>query len=86
LIVGDFFGMNCRFTDRVDHLIIETSGIADLQPLLETFRSHERLSLETHVDCAVALVDAASFSRLAYTTLVRLSEIFVDGARSGENG
>jgi G3E family GTPase len=41
-------------------IVIETSGLADPGPILQTFTSDRALAGEFHVEAAVALVDAAS--------------------------
>jgi G3E family GTPase len=45
----------------VGSLIIETTGAADLLPLLDTFRVTEELEQEVHVDAVVTVVDVLSF-------------------------
>ncbi len=44
--------------DRFDHLVIETTGLADPAPVIQTFFVDEDVQLQTHLDAVVTVVDA----------------------------
>ncbi len=48
-------------TDRVDYLVIETTGIADPLPIMLTFLGTELRDF-THLDSVITLVDASEFT------------------------
>ena len=47
-----------RRRDRFDHLVIETTGLADPAPVIQTFFVDEDVQLQTHLDAVVTVVDA----------------------------
>lgn len=46
---------------KLDHLIIETSGLADPAPVLQTFLADAELLTQVELESVVTLVDAANF-------------------------
>ncbi len=44
--------------DRFDHLVIETTGLADPAPVIQTFFVDEDVQALTHLDAVVTVVDA----------------------------
>jgi G3E family GTPase len=44
--------------DRFDHLVIETTGLADPAPVIQTFFMDEDVQAQTHLDSVVTVVDA----------------------------
>jgi G3E family GTPase len=44
--------------DKFDRLVIETTGLADPAPVIQTFFVDEDLQLQTHLDAVVTVVDA----------------------------
>ena len=47
-----------RRRDRFDHLVIETTGLADPAPVIQTFFVDEDVQLQTRLDAVVTVVDA----------------------------
>lgn len=47
-----------RRRDKFDHLVIETTGLADPAPVIQTFFVDEDVRLQTHLDAVVTVVDA----------------------------
>ena len=47
-----------RRRDKFDHLVIETTGLADPAPVIQTFFVDEDVQLHTHLDAVVTVVDA----------------------------
>ncbi len=47
-----------RRRDRFDHLVIETTRLADPAPVIQTFFVDEDVQLHTHLDAVVTVVDA----------------------------
>jgi G3E family GTPase len=44
--------------DRFDHLVIETTGLADPAPVIQTFFVDDEVQTQTHLDAVVTVVDA----------------------------
>jgi G3E family GTPase len=44
--------------DKFDHLVIETTGLADPAPVIQTFFVDEDVQAQTHLDAVVTVVDA----------------------------
>jgi len=44
--------------DKYDHILVETSGLADPTPVAQTFFANEQVSKETALDAIVTMVDA----------------------------
>jgi G3E family GTPase len=44
--------------DKFDHLVIETTGLADPAPVIQTFFMDEEVQTQTHLDSVVTVVDA----------------------------
>ncbi len=47
-----------RRRNKFDHLVIETTGLADPAPVIQTFFVDEDVQLQTHLDAVVTVVDA----------------------------
>ncbi len=47
-----------RQRDRFDHLVIETTGLADPAPVIQTFFMDEDVQAKTRLDAVVTIVDA----------------------------
>jgi G3E family GTPase len=47
-----------RRRDKFDRLVIETTGLADPAPVIQTFFVDEDVQLQTHLDAVVTVVDA----------------------------
>ncbi len=60
--------------EKVDYLVIETTGLADPLPIILTFLSTE-LKFLTRVDAVVTLVDAAAFDAKYFDSQAALSQI-----------
>ncbi|MBF2099288.1 MAG: GTP-binding protein [Gloeomargaritaceae cyanobacterium C42_A2020_066] len=48
-----------RRRDKFDHLVIETTGLADPAPVIQTFFMDEDVQAQTQLDAVVTVVDAA---------------------------
>ncbi|MEB3309216.1 MAG: GTP-binding protein [Snowella sp.] len=44
--------------DKFDHLVIETTGLADPAPVIQTFFVDDEVQTQTHLDAVVTVVDA----------------------------
>ncbi|MBW4466613.1 MAG: GTP-binding protein [Pegethrix bostrychoides GSE-TBD4-15B] len=49
--------------DKFDHLVIETTGLADPAPVIQTFFMDEDVQTQTHLDAVVTVVDAKHISQ-----------------------
>ncbi|MFM7888510.1 MAG: CobW family GTP-binding protein [Pseudanabaena sp.] len=52
-----------RRRDKFDHLVIETTGLADPAPVIQTFFVDEDVSTKTKLDAVVTVVDAKHISQ-----------------------
>jgi G3E family GTPase len=52
-----------RRRDKFDRLVIETTGLADPAPVIQTFFVDEDVQSQTHLDAVVTLVDAKHIER-----------------------
>ena len=52
-----------RRRDKFDHLVIETTGLADPAPVIQTFFVDEDVSAKTKLDAVVTVVDAKHISQ-----------------------
>jgi G3E family GTPase len=52
-----------RRRDKFDRLVIETTGLADPAPVIQTFFVDEDVQAQTHLDAVVTLVDAKHIDR-----------------------
>jgi G3E family GTPase len=52
-----------RRRDKFDHLVIETTGLADPAPVIQTFFVDEDVSAKTNLDAVVTVVDAKHISQ-----------------------
>jgi G3E family GTPase len=80
-----------RQRDRFDHLVIETTGLADPAPVIQTFFMDEDVQAQTRLDAVVTLVDAKHVDRhwdadevqeqIAFADVILLNKTdLVDGA------
>ena len=60
--------------NTVDHLLIETTGLADPLPIAMTFLGSELRDL-THLDSIITILDAANFSPDLFNSEVAISQI-----------
>lgn len=63
---------------KLDRLIIETSGLADPAPVLQTFLADTDLLTRVELESVVAVVDAANFQRQMADTIAREQVAFAD--------
>ncbi|MEM6255742.1 MAG: GTP-binding protein [Cyanobacteria bacterium P01_D01_bin.156] len=49
--------------DKFDHLVIETTGLADPAPVIQTFFVDDEVQLQTRLDAVVTVVDARHISQ-----------------------
>ncbi|MBJ7901145.1 MAG: GTP-binding protein [Cyanobacteria bacterium RI_101] len=49
--------------DKFDHLVIETTGLADPAPVIQTFFMDDEVREQTHLDAVVTVVDAHHIER-----------------------
>ncbi len=52
-----------RRRDKFDHLVIETTGLADPAPVIQTFFVDDDVQAQTHLDAVVTMVDAKHISQ-----------------------
>jgi len=63
---------------KLDRLIIETSGLADPAPVLQTFLADPDLLTRVELESVVTVVDAANFQRQIDDTIAREQIAFAD--------
>jgi G3E family GTPase len=63
---------------KLDRLIVETSGLADPAPVLQTFLADTELLTRLELESVVTLVDAANFRRQIDDTIAREQIVFAD--------
>jgi G3E family GTPase len=63
---------------KLDRLIIETSGLADPAPVLQTFLADSDLLTCVELESVVTLIDAANFQRQIDDTIAREQIAFAD--------
>ena len=63
---------------RLDHLIIETSGLADPAPVLQTFLADVDLLLAVELESVIAVVDAANLQRQRHDDIAQEQIAFAD--------
>ncbi|MBP0009533.1 MULTISPECIES: GTP-binding protein [unclassified Roseofilum] len=61
-------------SDRIDYMVIETTGIADPLPIMLTFLGTELRNL-THLDSVITLVDASEFTPEHFDSQAALKQI-----------
>jgi len=66
--------------EKYDHILVETSGLADPTPVAQTFFANEKMMAETALDAIVTLVDArhAELTHEAVNQLVIADRIIVN--------
>ncbi len=52
-----------RRRDKFDHLVIETTGLADPAPVIQTFFVDDEVRDQTHLDAVIVMVDAKHISQ-----------------------
>ncbi|MGL5941108.1 MAG: CobW family GTP-binding protein [Waterburya sp.] len=60
--------------EKVDYLVIETTGVADPLPIILTFLSTE-LKFSTRIDAVITVVDAAAFDTQYFESEAAISQI-----------
>jgi len=63
---------------NLDRLIVETSGLADPAPVLQTFLADSELLTRLELESVVTLVDAANFKRQSHDMIAREQVAFAD--------
>lgn len=63
---------------RLDRLIIETSGLADPAPVLQTFLADADLLMQVELESVIAVVDAANLKRQIHDDIAREQIAFAD--------
>lgn len=61
-------------SDRIDYMVIETTGIADPLPIMLTFLGTELRDL-THIDSVITVVDASEFTSEHFDSEAALKQI-----------
>src|ERR1700693_2077219 len=84
-LVAGVKALLARTDIRLDRLIIETSGLADPAPVLQTFLADADLLTQVELEAVVTLVDAANFhhhihdgianEQIAFADLVVLNKV-----------
>jgi G3E family GTPase len=67
-----------RRRDKFDRLIIETTGLADPAPVIQTFFMDEDVQAQTHLDAVVTMVDAKHIEQHWDATEVQEQIAFAD--------
>lgn len=67
-----------RTDARLDRLIIETSGLADPAPVLQTFLADADLLEQVQLESVITLVDAANYLRQQHDDIAREQIAFAD--------
>ncbi|MDR5826641.1 GTP-binding protein [Caballeronia sp. LP006] len=67
-----------RFGDRLERLIIETSGLADPAPVLQTFLADPDVRERLELEAVVAVVDAMHASAQLHDDIAREQIVFAD--------
>jgi G3E family GTPase len=60
--------------ERIDYLVVETTGLADPLPIMMTFLSTE-LKVFTHLDSVITVVDSEAFTEDHFSSEVALSQL-----------
>jgi G3E family GTPase len=60
--------------ERMDYLVVETTGLADPLPIMVTFLSTE-LKVFTHLDSVITVVDSEAFTEEHFSSEVALSQL-----------
>lgn len=63
---------------RLDRLIIETSGLVDPAPVLQTFLADADLLMKVELESVIAVVDAANLKRQIHDDIAREQIAFAD--------
>jgi len=66
---------NCIGENKVDHIIIETTGLADSMPLLQNLLSNEDLMKWAKIDSCIAICDAL---QIATRIEAKFDKVFTD--------
>jgi G3E family GTPase len=71
-------GCVCCTDIRLDRLIIETSGLADPAPVLQTFLADADLLTQVELESVVTLVDAVNYHRQIHDSIATEQVAFAD--------
>jgi len=77
-LVASVRDMLMRFGDRLERLIIETSGLADPAPVLQTFLADPDLRERVELESVVAVVDAMHARAQLHDDIAREQVVFAD--------
>ncbi|MDE1182666.1 GTP-binding protein [Paraburkholderia sp.] len=67
-----------RFGDRLEHLIVETSGLADPAPVLQTFLADPDVRKRVELEAVVAVIDALHAPSQLNDDIAREQVVFAD--------
>lgn len=67
-----------RFGDRLEHLIVETSGLADPAPVLQTFLADADVRGQITLEAVVAVIDALHANAQLDDDIAREQVVFAD--------
>lgn len=67
-----------RFGDRLEHLIVETSGLADPAPVLQTFLADPEVRRRVELEAVVAVIDALHAPSQLHDDIAREQVVFAD--------
>ncbi|GGD88937.1 CobW family GTP-binding protein [Caballeronia grimmiae] len=77
-LVASVRDMLMRFGDRLERLIIETSGLADPAPVLQTFLADPDVRERVELESVVAVVDAMHARAQLHDDIAREQVVFAD--------
>ncbi|GAB5096760.1 CobW family GTP-binding protein [Caballeronia sp. HLA56] len=77
-LVASVRDLLARFGDRLERLIIETSGLADPAPVLQTFLADPDVRERLELEAVVAVVDAMHASAQLHDDIAREQIVFAD--------
>ncbi|SAK56858.1 cobalamin synthesis protein P47K [Caballeronia fortuita] len=77
-LVASVRDMLMRFGDRLERLIIETSGLADPAPVLQTFLADPDMRERVGLESVVAVVDAMHAQAQLHDEIAREQVVFAD--------
>jgi G3E family GTPase len=77
-LVASVRDMLMRFGDRLERLIIETSGLADPAPVLQTFLADPDVRERVELESVVAVVDAMHAHAQLHDNIAREQVVFAD--------
>lgn len=77
-LVASVRDMLMRFGDRLERLVIETSGLADPAPVLQTFLADPDVRERVQLESVVAVVDAMHAHAQLHDEIAREQVVFAD--------